>query len=114
MSVVLGFGQNETVAAEQIVAEIIEAVKSEGLDSVKRIEAEYKEQAEKYDAMSREDAPERYSYFYAYTDRRIVRLTLFHINRRHALSPDGWALLQTKTIIDFIDDEPAIYKEAEV
>jgi hypothetical protein len=44
---------------------------------------------EKYDKLPREEAPERYTKFWVYDDK----IHYMHINRQHALSPDGWACL---------------------
>jgi len=48
--------------------------------------------------------PDRYSYFFArviHGASDIIALYEFmHINRRHALSPDGWALLQNRRLFD--------------
>mgnify|MGYP006383564061 CR=1 FL=1 len=68
--------------------------------------------------MTREDAPDRYSYFWAihhaiYEGKSIVEFTMHHINRRHAFSPDGWALLVTRWVL-MVDphDGEVIYSEA--
>lgn len=85
MNVILGFGCTE----EEQRNVIKEAIKANGLEVTKK---EFKVRAEIYDKQSKEDAPERYTYFYAY-DNKII---FFHINRRHALSPDGWGLLRVE------------------
>jgi len=50
-----------------------------------------------------ETHPERYSYFWetVLSDAsHIVAIFRFsHINRRHALSPDGWAMLNTESVV---------------
>lgn len=46
--------------------------------------------------------PDRYSYFYPHlTDSAscmVAVIKFHHINRRHGLSPDGWALLQSERL----------------
>lgn len=46
--------------------------------------------------------PPRYSYYYPYllddANYMIAVVKFMHINRRHALSPDGWGLMQTERI----------------
>ena len=55
----------------------------------------YKSDDEKYKTAT--EYPNRYSYFWftVYTDTSsvVVVFDIHHINRRHALSPDGWALM---------------------
>lgn len=49
-----------------------------------------------------ESFPDRYSSFYSDTahnaSRIFVRISWSHINRRHGLSPDGWAMLQNEQV----------------
>lgn len=49
-----------------------------------------------------ESHPDRYSYFWVSTvnnaSHLVFILSIHHINRRHAFSPDGWALFQTKPL----------------
>ena len=55
------------------------------------------------------DFPSRYTYFWARViagpSDIIAKISFHHINRRHAFSPDGWALMQTKRLfgVDSID-----------
>ncbi|WP_016743793.1 hypothetical protein [Rhizorhabdus wittichii] len=48
------------------------------------------------------DHPDRYSYYWptviADASNIVIKLSVHHINRRHGMSPDGWALLQTKPL----------------
>lgn len=83
MNIILGFGSIEVAMREKIKNELLS---SEDKPSV---EKRYKAEAEVFDKMPRSKAPERYTYFFLY-DEKIV---FHHINRQHALSPDGWALL---------------------
>jgi hypothetical protein len=49
-----------------------------------------------------ENAPSRYSYYYPYlmddANYALAVVKFMHVNRRHALSPDGWALMQSERI----------------
>ena len=49
------------------------------------------------------DPPDRYSYFWTRVASSasdiVVIFTFMHINRRHALSPDGWGLLRTTRLV---------------
>lgn len=53
--------------------------------------------------------PDRYSYYFGTVVSGASDLVLIakfqHINRRHALSPDGWALMQSKRLFDFSSTE---------
>ncbi len=60
-----------------------------------------KEFREKSDAYREADKfPSRYSYFYPHVMSSAsyvaVILKFSHINRRHAMSPDGWAMLSSE------------------
>ena len=92
MNVVLGFGCVEENEREKIKQALRERPTQQVLD-------EWNGRADEYDKMPRETAPERYTRFWYYGDQ----LHYHHINRRHAMSPDGWALL--KVIEDFKIDE---------
>jgi len=92
MDVIIGFGDIEKDEREKIRHEMQKRPAGEVLD-------EWNNKADEYDAMPRETAPERYTRFWYYGDQ----LHYHHINRRHAMSPDGWALL--KVIEDFKIDE---------
>lgn len=60
--------------------------------------ADYRRDADKF--RKAEDYPGRYSYFWPtvlHDASHIVAIFRFsHINRRHALSSDGWAMMQTE------------------
>lgn len=49
--------------------------------------------------------PDRYSYYFPSVlsdgSRLIATVKFHHINRRHALSPDGWGLLETTKFFHF-------------
>lgn len=62
----------------------------------------YHDKAAQYKAS--DEYPARYSYYWPHliwgaTDI-IARISFHHINRRHALSPDGWGLMVTKRLFD--------------
>lgn len=48
--------------------------------------------------------PDRYSSFWCYTladcNHIAFIISFHHINRRHAFSPDGWALLKSKRVFE--------------
>lgn len=50
------------------------------------------------------DYPSRYSRFWAYVvgdcNHICLIVSFHHINRRHAFSPDGWAMLQSKRVYE--------------
>ena len=65
-----------------------------------------------------ETYPERYSYFWATTiadaSHIVFILKLHHINRRHALSPDGWGCM-TSEMLFYVDEwEAGRQKEIEM
>ena len=57
-----------------------------------------------------ETYPDRYGYYHATVasdaSHIFVYLRWLHTNRRHALSPDGWACIQTRQVfvVDRLDD----------
>lgn len=50
-----------------------------------------------------ESPPERYSYFWCHvladSSAIVFILTVHHISRRHALSPDGWGMMRTEPVV---------------
>lgn len=116
---IFGFGSIEREEALSIIRECKEAMKSESVDGLEVVQAHYKKLEASYKRMSRDEAPERYSYFFArphriYEGKAIIEFTFHHINRRHPFSPDGWALLVTNWIlsIDPLNDGDLIYCQA--
>lgn len=123
---VLGFGSTENDFERQ-ECEFVEKVArgNIGKDSyfdektIKNIERTIQERADCYHKLSEEyraseKYPDRYSYYFFkllhdYTDLVII-FTFMHINRRHAFSPDGWALLKTEKLyhIDHYEIEKAM------
>lgn len=47
--------------------------------------------------------PDRYSYYFSYVlhdaSRIVLVLKFTHINRRHAMSPDGWGAMWTERLV---------------
>lgn len=127
MNIALGFGSIETefeASEEKAFCEHVETLfRERGLgyfthEFVKEIEAWVEERtrtlraaAKRHDVAA--DHPDRYGYYYgsiAESASDIVLVAKFqHINRRHGLSPDGWALLQSKRLfhVSSIDIDPA-------
>lgn len=95
MGIVLGFGSTEAQKEKLIRKEVLKALLFN--DDVQSVAKKWKSQAEIYDKMPREEAPERYTYFYFYDNA----IHFHHINRRHPFSPDGWALLCVEMPIKF-------------
>ena len=79
MSIVLGFGTTEEQERKKIKDYLSEHGETD----------KWNNKADEYDKMPKEKAPERYTRFYVYDNK----IKFHHINRRHAFSPDGWALL---------------------
>ena len=86
MGIILGFGSVEERTREEIKKLLTETCKS--IEDANRVGKKWNDDNKVYDAMTKEESPERYTNFYVYDGK----LKFHHINRRHALSPDGWAL----------------------
>jgi hypothetical protein len=111
---IIGFGIIEEEKENSIIHELIE--KFGDIDDTDTIEKELlkiikenQAQTKKYDEMSQEEAPSRYTRFvgivFPVRPRGwIMRINFHHINRRHALSPDGWAAMINERLIfkDFL------------
>lgn len=118
MNMIIGFGSTETAFENAEEAAFKEYVESRLAESdpgyfshelAKDVEtwlagraADYRVQADEYKTSA--TFPDRYSYFYPRlihtASDLIVRVTFHHVNRRHGLSPDGWALMATKRLFD--------------
>lgn len=115
---ILGFGTGEEQEAKRIIRECSDAIiatPDSPETAVKHVSARYAEAERANKLLGCDEAPERYTYFYAnvfepYSGRTVVEFTMHHINRRHPLSPDGWALLVTHWVL-IVGDETRIYKE---
>ncbi len=135
MNIALGFGQTETDYEDNLGREFEQFVKSE-FDEVckahsfamvydhnaKRIRewltskaGESRSMADQFDESDK--PPARYSSFHAtLTDSAsdVVAIVDFtHINRKHALSPDGWGLLQTKRLFHVSSTDHCLSQESE-
>jgi hypothetical protein len=116
MNIAVGFGSTEQAfeaAEEATIREHIKARYSElALDYftdefVKEVTTWVTARSKALHAKAAEyksatDHPSRYSTYWpsvvADASHIVVILSVHHINRRHAWSPDGWALLQTKPV----------------
>lgn len=120
---IIGFGSTEQAfedgeqkAFEQYVAErytemgcqyITDELVAEVSKWLADREAGYRAKADEYKTAT--EFPSRYSYYWARVisgpSDIIAKISFHHINRRHAFSPDGWALMQTKRLfgVDSID-----------
>lgn len=114
MSFVLGFGSTETACEEAEQAAFAEAVATlyresgESYFTKEIIEKAGKWLDSRATGYRRKDEeyrtapsfPDRYSSYYAHVlgdaSHIVAVFTFHHTNRRHAMSPDGWALLVTK------------------
>lgn len=119
MTFVLGFGSTEQEFERQEETAIREYIEERyvalGLDYftdvfVKEITAWVKARGEAYKARDAEyktaaDYPSRYSSYWSSVlsdaSHIVVILSVFHTNRRHAMSPDGWACMITKPVFLF-------------
>lgn len=117
MNVTLGFGSTESsfeqAEASAIKAHVQQRYVELGLTFVtdefateieawaKSRGAELKAQSQAFDKA--EKFPDRYSYYFARVAQSasdiVVILEIMHTNRRHALSPDGWAALKTTRLV---------------
>lgn len=116
MNIVVGFGTTETefeAAEEDAFDSFVTKLYRERSPNyftdelVKEVEAWAKSRTDELRAASKRndmaaDFQNRYSYYFANVisgASDIVLIAKFmHINRRHALSPDGWALMKNKRL----------------
>lgn len=117
---IIGFGATEIAEANKIINECYEATQSNPNDveaSIKSITQKYMTEGERYKKMQRDEAPERYTYFWAtsnkvYDGKYFIEFTMHHINRQHGFSPDGWALWVTHWILNICPvDGMRIFRE---
>lgn len=83
---ILGFGITEQNVEDRVIERIASG------ESPTDIAEEFSAAGKRYDKLTRDEAPERYSFVYIHSDR----VVFLHVNRRHAFSPDGWACLQSE------------------
>lgn len=111
----LGFGSVEE-SFERQEAEAVREFVSENYDAKRgyfhselqeKLEAWLKERSAGYDAKAdsyrtASEYPDRYSTYYASVlgnaSHIVVIFRFLHVNRRHALSPDGWASLSSERL----------------
>ena len=120
---IFGFGDGEKREAIRVLEETAKELK--GVMEKSKIECileslskKCKDRTDKNDKLDKNDAPERYSYYwtnlmYNHKDSFVVLYNFHHINRRHPFSSDGWALLSTKWMLEFygIDNVFRIYEQ---
>jgi len=131
MDIALGFGKTETDFEEQEIKFVEDFLAENFLTSskassdflfdnvlIKKLDKKLSKRAAYYRVLSEKYKtaivyPDRYSTYYFDILSDAVNLCIVfkfsHTNRKHPLSPDGWALLQTKKayytdIWDFIDN----------
>lgn len=119
--IVFGFGIIEEETAISIIRECAEAIKNTDKNHKKElyeVEKKYYALGEKYKTMKKDEAPERYSYFYSsyyemFPGNCVIVFQFHHINRRHPFSGDGWAMLETRWVlsIDKHDNDVSVYKQ---
>jgi len=121
----IGFGSTETHVEEALESAFTEYVKHRYAthpvccftdEFIKDAEGWLDDKGEQSRAIAKTydehpDHPDRYSYFYPHVTSSasaiVALVTFHHINRRHGLSPDGWALMKTeRTIIIWERDCP--------
>ena len=90
MGFVLGFGSVEE-RERQKIREAIESGMEAGVSIAMTLKP-WNDAYDRYKAMDKNEAPERYTGVHCYGGN----IHFSHINRRHALSPDGWALWQVE------------------
>jgi hypothetical protein len=114
---IIGFGSTEQKVEENLEREFLEyatqsyracgdAYFTDEFRSEVAVWAEAQSRKSRETADSYKDAekfPDRYSYYWLRVvgdASSIVFIVKFsHINRRHALSPDGWAMMQSEKLI---------------
>jgi len=120
MSLVLGFGEAEYSMAIQIIQECIAAAESQPQDidgAFRAVQAAYDKRRAHYKGLPQNASPERYSSFWfthtqLYEGRHLIEFVFSHINRRHPMSPDGWAAMTTKwVLVQDDDDGDSIFRE---
>ncbi len=118
MNIILGFGDTEKRFEEKLEAQMWDYVADELTkesdkyftdEFVKKIKAYADGLATESQRLSDEyktatDYPHRYTRFWCYTlgdcNHIVFIITFHHINRRHALSPDGWGMMESKRVFD--------------
>ena len=101
---ILGFGIVETDIAKRILKECYEAIKKDkdapAKATIETIRSVYNKQYDEYGQKDASEVPERYCCFWAYKSEKYFRFDFHHINRRHPMSNDGWAMMKSTWILD--------------
>jgi hypothetical protein len=113
----IGFGQIEIEGEENLKSEIetlvAEQYKNAGIDyftdeflnSIKAILSQWAEDSRRQGDVYKDspEFPDRYFYYWAYIvgdcNHLFFKINIHHINRRHALSGDGWGMMQNSFIL---------------
>lgn len=116
MNIMVGFGSTEQAFEESEEQEFEDFVSQTARDIApdyftkefhQAVNGWLNERAKAFKAASEvhdkaENPPSRYSYYYPYllddASFAVAIVKFMHVNRRHALSPDGWALMQTERV----------------
>jgi len=121
---ILGFGKTEVEREQQIANEITakfcemydkskctyftDALVKDFRKWLEKYTEKFHQQANIYKKLSTNEVPQRYSYFWTWITNdatsAYIRLKFHHINRQHALSPDGWGMWERKVIIHIEND----------
>lgn len=114
MNVILGFGTTETNTAKKILKECYEAIEKDrgtsAIENIERVRSVYNKQYNEYGEKDASEVPERYCCFWAYKSEEYFRFNFHHINRRHPMSNDGWAMMKSTWILDVVTGK--IFQEA--
>jgi hypothetical protein len=118
VNIILGFGDTEKQFEEKLENQMWDFVAGEFskesetcftdnfINKIKKYAKDLAEESQKQGDRHKASAnyPDRYTYFWCYTlgdcNHIVFIISFHHINRRHALSPDGWGLMQSKRVFD--------------
>lgn len=118
MNIILGFGDTEKRFEEKLESQMWDYVADEFSKEsetyftdnfIKRVKEyadglakESQRQCDEYKVAA--DYPHRYTSFWCYTlgdcNHIVFIISFHHINRRHAMSPDGWGMMKSKRLFD--------------
>jgi len=86
----IGFGCIEAQERASVKQAILDALANG--QPARSVLSRWNEAADRYNKMPRGEAPQRYTRVFWYENK----LHFHHINREHAFSPDGWALMKVE------------------
>ena len=126
MNMIFGFGSTEVETAKRIIAECADAAAEKRGGEIKEafnaVASKYAEVAAANKKLDAATSPDRYSTFWAsiipvfdWTDDEQSFVAVFHflhINRRHAMSPDGWGCMTATWVLLSNDEGRQIFREA--